>query len=79
MGRKEINYSIKCNKDLTKLSNSRVKIVDGGEADTYIFQSELKISSNRVSAFVERFIKNRLGSPKWVMGACSRPDGYLFG
>lgn len=75
--RHTLSHTIECDRDLTRLSNSRVTITRL-RGNRYYFQSDLRLWRSEMSSFVERFIRSRLGTPAWIVGNCSRPDGYLF-
>lgn len=75
--RNTLNHTIECDRDLTRLSNSRITIHSVG-INRYQFKSRLRFYCCEIASFVQRFIYSRLGRAKWVVGTCSRPDGYRF-
>lgn len=77
MRRHPLKHIIQCDRDLTQIANNRVLITAIGEGQ-FEFTSYLKLYRCESSEFVRKFICSRLGKPKWVLGNCSRPDGYLY-
>lgn len=75
--RHTLSLTIECDRDLTKLSNRRVTVTRL-RGNRYHFSSHLRLWRCELSSFVYRFITARLGKPAWIVGNCSKPDGYLF-
>lgn len=75
--RHSLSHTIECDRNLTPLSNARVQVTEVNPG-RYRFESKLKLYRCEISSFVERFIRSRLGSPKWIVGNCSKPEGYRY-
>ena len=73
----KLTRSFTCDVDLTLFSCKRVRFIKH-KGNRYMVHSNLTMPRSCMVSFVERVIKRRVGSFKWVLGNCSKPDGYLF-
>jgi len=72
----KLNLILSSDKDLSILSNKRVKITKI-DNNLYQFESYLKFYKREGRRFIERFLHRNLTIKK-IIGNCSNPSGYIF-
>ena len=72
-----INHVLKCNVDLTKLSNRFLQISKTDNPNEYLFTSDkIKVYKCESHSFICRFIQRRLPIQHYF-GNCSCPTGFV--